>query len=120
MTGVKSRRISYCSRWIICTRIAEAGSCVSACDLRGAERIRRPWFVLDDDGLAEMLGGRFGQGPHGDVGRAARREGHDQTDRAGREGRRLRPGGDRRSQGAGQNGAASQAQVIKHVEFPPA
>src|SRR6185295_8603075 len=51
-------------------------------------------LVVDDDRLAQMLGGRLGDGAHDDIGGAAGRPRHHHRDRLGRIG--LAPGHARR------------------------
>jgi hypothetical protein len=47
----------------------------------GSDGAAAAGLVVDHDRLAEMLRGGLGDRPHGDVGRAAGRPGHDQGDR---------------------------------------
>ena len=66
---------------------------------RGLQLLRRQGaagtgLVLDDDGLPQDLSRRCRPGAHGDVGRAAGREGNDELDRPG--GERLRKRAERR------------------------
>ena len=70
----------------------------------GPERAGSARLVVDDDGLAEVLGGAFGDRAHGDIGGAAGRPRHDHRDRLCR----GRPG---RCAGAGASMAHAAAQA---------